>query len=424
MGRFSKPIRRILIPLMILFLLPLPLRASGESGVLTFPAKLETIKANAFRGDSSIRKAVLQEGITTIQSGAFADSSLLEIQLPASLTFIADDAFENSSLQTVTAPEGSYAYRWARERRYIAEYRALLIGETRFLGSDEDGFFLETVLRNKNDAINMAAMLEQVVSPTGAKCRTTRKTNAGYDAIRSAIQTTFADTMDQDISVFFIATHGDSTHDGELMMPFNGDIYDYEDVEDYLDRQYLSFATLASWLSEMVQGKVVVILESCGAGSSIYMDPDRRGAKGTKPEDEDQSEKIVRAAVKAFAAADPGIEHTGPNGGKRDRSTGDMRLPKFYVLAAAAHHEKSWGYSNDQPEVVNLFTKWLIEGVGRKDNSPADVDIRDNILTLNELHRYVQSVGDTYRIKVDGKVYYQHVQAYPENSSQDVFRLQ
>ncbi len=422
------------LSLIVLFLPILPGFSAAEGGnVMTFPKGLWTIGKEAFRGDTSIQKVVLQEGINSIQARAFADSSIREIHLPASLTYIAENAFENTSLETVTAPKGSYAYQWAREHRYITEYRALLIGEKKFLRYNEDGEkTINMVLRNENDVSNMSAMLGRVYGLTGEAFQITKKINAGRYTIQSLIQSTFAGTMDHDVSLFFIATHGMSKNaDGDLEMPFNFNYdesleADYTDqLEAYYDtysrKQYLPFNMLAEWLSTMVNGKVIVILESCGAGSAIY-ESNGLQKRGEKTEEE-LSEDFVRAAVKAFAKADPGIvtgQEPEPNSNRK--STGDLRQPKFFVLAAAAHHEESYGYSNTSPNPVNLFTKWLIEGVGVKGNSPADTD-RDDFLTLNELHRHIQEVGDNYKVKINGSVFYQHVQAYPENSAQAIFLL-
>ena len=431
MKHFQNCTRKVLASFLILLLLPiLPgVSCAEDLKVLTLPESLTTIPQEAFRGDTSLQKVILQEGITSIQSRAFADSSVREISLPASLTYIAEDAFENTSIQTLTAPKGCYAYAWGREHQYITEYRALLIGEKTFLRYDvfyEDGieqrdYTRTEVLRNSNDVSKMAAMLGKVYGPEGGQYKATRKTNAGYYAIQSAIRTTFVDTMEHDISIFFIASHGNSSGDGELEMPFTGDPKNQADRAAYEAQQYLSFETLASWLS-VINGKVIVILESCGAGSSIYVEPN--GAKrGVKTED-DLSEDFVQAAVKAFASVDPGIvvkQEMEPNSNRK--SAGNLRQPKFYVLAAAAHHEESYGYSNTSTDPVNLFTKWLIQGVGEAGNSPADISPQNSILILDELYQYIKSVGDNYKITIQGETYYQHVQVYPENSDQAIFLL-
>lgn len=424
MKYYPKKICRMLTVLLAFLFLPiLPGRSFAEDlKTLTLPQSLTTVAKEAFCGDTSLQKVVLQEGITSIQSRAFADSSVQEISLPDSLTYIAEDAFENTHIQTMTAPKGSYAYAWGREHQYITEYRALLIGEKTFLEGNEK----VDVLRNENDVARMAGMLGKVYGPEGIKYKTTRKINAGYYAIQSAIRTTFVDTMEQDVSIFFIASHGNNDGDGELVMPFMGDPNNYADRNAYEAKRLLSFETLASWLS-VINGKVIVILESCGAGSSIYIESN--GAKrGAKTED-DLSEDFVQAAVKAFAKVDPGIvtkQEPEPNSNRK--STGDLRQPKFYVLAAAAHQEKSYGYSNTSPDPVNLFTMWLIQGVGELGDSPADTTPADNILILNELYEYIKTEGNKKKIPVyvNGVLdhyTYQHVQVYPEGSDQAIFVL-
>ena len=422
--------KRILAFFLILLVFPLfpGVSCADDGAVLTIPKGLITISGQAFYGDTSIQKVIVQEGTETIESLAFADSSIREIRLPASLTYIAEDAFTNTSLETVTAPKGSYAYQWAREHKYIAEYRALLIGETRFLRNDEITYYD----RNRNDVNNMAGMLGRVYGPTGEKFQVVKRINIGRNTIQSAIQSTFAGTMDHDVSLFFIATHGDSSEggDGDLEMPFNwnpdGDDY-WEYYASYFTKNSLSFSVLAEWLSTMVNGKVVVILESCGAGSAIYEgNLVKRGQKS----EEELSEDFVQAAVKAFAKADPGLTmemtETDPEPNSLRKSTGDMRQPKFYVLAAAAHREESYGYANNETDPtapVNLFTQWLIQGVGVNGNSPADINPNDSILTLDELYQYIKSVGDNYKITIQGETYYQHVQVYPEGSDQAIFVL-
>ena len=247
MKNYQKHIRRIRAVLLILLFIPiLPGTAQADDGnVLTLPESLEIIVKDTFYVDKSIQKVVLQEGVSSIQSRAFANSSLQEIELPASLTYIAEDAFENTALKTITAPKGSYAYSWGREHQYIIEYRALLIGEKTFLGSETyyDGesevtnYYTIDVLRNSNDVTKMTGMLGKVYGPEDGKYKTTRKINAGYYAIQSAIRTTFVDTMDQDISIFFIASHGNSGGDGELVMPFTGDPDNKADRKVYLEKQ-------------------------------------------------------------------------------------------------------------------------------------------------------------------------------------------
>ena len=89
--------------------------------VLTMPAALQIIDEEAFYGSTSVDRVVLSNKVTEIRSRAFANSTLSEINLPASITYIAEDAFDGPDKVTVSATEGSYAYRWAVEHGYISE---------------------------------------------------------------------------------------------------------------------------------------------------------------------------------------------------------------------------------------------------------------------------------------------------------------
>ena len=81
--------------------------------VMTLPAQLKTIDAEAFAGIVT-EEIVVPAGCTGIGSRAFAGCGKLRLAvLPASVRSIADDAFEGCSL-TILAPAGSYAAVWAQ----------------------------------------------------------------------------------------------------------------------------------------------------------------------------------------------------------------------------------------------------------------------------------------------------------------------
>jgi len=263
----------------------------------------------------------------------------------------------------------------------------------------------------------MASMLGRVTGPEGGKYKVTKKIDLSRDGIRAAIQKTFRDTTDDDVSLFFIATHGDSTSDGELIVSFLGGLND-ADISAYMGDDCITFDTLAYWLKTYVRGEVIVILESCGAGSAIYDPGEENSAKKASAF---SPEAFASKAVGAFSTADPGLPKVAGDGAK---STGDLRQPKFYVLAAARHHELSWGTEGDyMGNSYNYFTTWLVDGVGNGRSVPADKD-GNRIVTLNELFRYIRDVGDKYPFYDEsGKVYYQHVQRYPAGSAYPLFRV-
>ena len=160
-----------------------------------------------------------------------------------------------------------------------------------------------------------------------------------------------------------------------------------------------------------------MILESCGAGSSIYA----KGA-GAAADSDAAAEAFVRRAVQAFSAADEAVERIPK--GLAPNSTGDLRVEnKFYVLAAAAHHEESFGYEDDVDEHGelweggNLFTEWLLEGIGASQRwAPADLPPKEGMLTLKELYTYIQREHDDDELETEDGIYYQHVQVYPASS--------
>ena len=245
----------------------------------------------------------------------------------------------------------------------------------------EEYFTWDTTHRNRGDAEHMKAMLSTVTGPTGSKkYQCTLKFDQGYSDVEKAIKTTFAKTKKGDVSLFFIATHGNSDGDGELALT---------------DNTMLDFGTLAGWLSKYIKGDIIVIIESCGAGSAIY----KNGASF-------DADAFTQKAIDAFAA----VEEQEANAG-----VGAMRKNRFYVLAAAAHHEMSWGHEGGDPG--NYFTDWLIEGIGKSGKMPADKD-GDKIVTLKELYKYIQKY-DSYTFQ---GTYHQHVKAYPASSSYKLFK--
>ena len=310
-----------------------------------------------------------------------------------------------------------------------AKYRALVVGEETFVKVKNNQYWEDTCTRNTGDMNNIAAMLKKVKGAGGAKYTSVvKKKNLSYDGIRNAIISTFKSAKETDVSLFFIASHGHSSGDGELTMPFRGNIHNKSDVMDYLksSKGSLPIKTLAAWLNSYVKGKVIVILESCGSGSAIFFRKDWENDASElvlcenpkellgqdRGNEADTSAAFVSKAVQAFASRDPGLVESN--------STGDMRSPKFYVLAASRHQELSWGTESGR---YNYFTKWLIDGVGSASRSPADTD-KNKQITLNELFYYISKVGDNepFYDSDDKGPYYQHVQRYPASSNYVLFR--
>ena len=383
--------------------------AAGAEKVLKWPSGTKTVGEKMFYGDTSLQTVYLPEGVDEICSQAFAYSSVQEIHLPKtirSMDQIAGDAFEGcENLRRIYVPEEGEVYDWAHENGYLVEFRALVIGENTFPN--------DSTLRNAMDANRMAAMLNRVSGYTGDPFAVTkiRSDENGSvqtaEGIRSAIQTAFAGTESQDVSLFFIATHG---YRRGLRLP-DGD---------------LSFETLAGWLAA-VPGRVIVILQSCYAGDAIYSpEAEENGAGGSGvqasgipkagPTEQAEEESFVKTAVQVFARKDPGAaviqQADDPSEGVWAKS-GELRVEnKFYVLAASRHDEENFGTEGSAGASGNMFTNWLLQGIGQKANSPADVSPKNGELTLQELYNYVNKYSAVY---TDEGIRYQHVQCYPNN---------
>ena len=283
------------------------------------------------------------------------------------------------------------------------KYRALLIGEEAFD---------PICTRNRGDVTLMNNMLSSVRGPAGGQYSITRQYDLSLTGVRNAISSAFSGADDDDVSLFFIASHGDSTSTG-------GDAGAISLIGSSYDEQWLLISDLANAL-KAVPGKVIVIIETCGSGAAVY-DPDIS---------ENRYNTVRNAAtsfdaevIRAFSEADPGIRVRVPGRtntkGAPTPNTGELRVEnKFYVLTASRYLEESWGTEKGP---YNYFTKWLTDGIGTSGSMAADADANGEA-TLSELFNYVAKRGNDYPFEYDGGIYYQHVQVYPKDSDYGLFR--
>ena len=299
----------------------------------------------------------------------------------------------------VSNKSGSVTSKAAKLKVDQIEYRALLIGECTFdTETESDGF----ASRMAADVYLMEYALSQVKGPKGVKYSVKKKFDLSNDEIHSAIKSAFGKANANDVSLFFISTHGVS--DLDVPTQYMGALATYYNTILRLD-------TLAGWLSD-VPGKVIVMIGSCGSGAAIY----ENGVLTSNAAASDRA--FTQAVIRAFAAKDKIISNS------EAANLGDFCTNKFYVLTAAAHGENSIGFedpNNDVNESWNVFAGGIYDGMLKWDGSKyADADAnKDGTVTLNELYNYVcdfcNYVGDI----VD---YYQHTQVYPANSSYALFK--
>ena len=283
-------------------------------------------------------------------------------------------------------------------------YRALLIGEENFSGQS-------VCTRNRGDVTAMTNMLNSITGPAGGSFSIIKKYDLSASQVLSAVKNAFSGADDDDVSLFFIATHGDVDYTG-----------DYAGALAMSPSGSLLLKDLANALNA-VPGKVIVILESCGAGAAVYPNGGNSSndSKALYEDIKRRATQFDEAVIRAFSGADPGIVvRLQPN--DVQANMGEFRVDnKFYVLTASRYQELSWGMETGKSETsYNYFTLWLTQGIGTSGAMPADAN-SNNQTTLDELYRYISKVGDDYQFKTDGGVYYQHVQVYPADSDYVLF---
>ena len=282
-------------------------------------------------------------------------------------------------------------------------YRALLIGEATFQSEDD-------CPRNRNDVALMKRTLSRVTGLYGGRFTVAERYDLNRAQTLNAIAEVFSGADDNDVSLFFIATHGDAVSSGsaagQLAMSPSG---------------ALSLGELARAL-KAVPGRIIVILEACGSGAGIYEESALYEAFEAAAIADDA------AAVRAFSEADEGIAagtDTVVPGAADAMYAGELReANKFYVLTASRYQEYSYGWEDGNGYGYNFFTKWLTDGVGLSGSMPADGN-GNGALTLDELYAYISRTGDNTCLGYDdwnNVYYYQHVQVYPAGCDFVLFR--
>jgi hypothetical protein len=276
-----------------------------------------------------------------------------------------------------------------------AEYRALLIGEVSFRGSMR-------AERNYGDVELIAKALSTVNTPGGSPYTVVRRKDLLDYRIIEEIELTFGDADEDDVSLLFIATHGDYKNMGR-------DAGCLVTVDSSGGESYMDIYMLADALAK-IKGKVIVWLGSCGSGASIY----EHGV----PQNGDKA--LAAAAMRAFSSRDSvnwvANDAAGELGNitAEKYDTGELRQEgKFYVLTAARYHERSWGMESER---MNYFGKFLSEGITKTNGKmPADGN-KDGKVTQNELFHYIKN-----REEDDEHFINQNVQTYPLDSDYVLF---
>ncbi len=310
------------------------------------------------------------------------------------------------------------------------KYRALVVGVQHNLGwSDtyvEDSVYIDGwtypyfYIKNSpwmgSGYTRLASTLGRVyggAATDNQRFATTQLYDPEDSDLESAIRTTFSGTTDDDISLFYINTHGRSSNDGELSMSFKKTI-NATNVSNFLNggHEVVSFQQLASWMNTYVKGKVIVFIDSCGAGSSIY-DPSvaENSAQGIGVND---SGRIVSEAIAAFSSYS--FTEEEEYDGEPRANYGELRTNKFYVLAASRHQEDSW-VKDGSSTGYSYFNYDLCAALGTSGNMPADQN-GDGAVCIEELFTYIKY---SLNYDMDYSDQKQHIQRYPVGNTDPLF---
>ena len=274
------------------------------------------------------------------------------------------------------------------------EYRALLIGQVSFPGE-------MYAPRGYGSVERIAEMLDNVKTPSHTYYSYIRRKDLNKQQILNAIEETFSTADENDVSLFFIATHGNVSNVGR----YAGALCTVETPNKVYGE--LRVEELAEALGK-IKGTKIVWLSACGTGAAIYdkdhLDEENVALPYTGEVDEDEwGDEWDEYEI------DSGYYP----GEMLNFETGELRLPGFQVMTAARHRFVGWG-SNE--ENVSYFTKYLVDGVYGPDGSmPADLN-GDGKVTQHELFLYIKATEEDPESGMD-----QDVQAYPMESDYVLF---
>ncbi len=219
-------------------------------------------------------------------------------------------------------------------------YRALVLGEQNYAAG-------RTRVGGLNTAQGVADMLaEQDIG--GEKYAVTLRMDVTREALVAAIDETFSDATDKDLSLFYINCHGD--YDGSAYIELH-------------DGTRITAAQL-EMLLRRIPGKVVVIMDCCRSGGFLS-----------------DAGRFMGAMQSAF---------TKPNGPLTDG--------KYIVLTSAGpdqdSYRRSFADGDDEESMATIMARALCEGAGwdlignRICTLKADAD-KSRQVTLQEMYLYL-----------------------------------
>lgn len=253
-------------------------------------------------------------------------------------------------------------------------YRALLISVQSY-PQDVNSVRMGAV----NTVYNMESLMS-TASYDGEECAVTVEIDLTADETYAAIETTFADAREKDVSILYLSCHG-YYRDGMTIMQFS-------------DGSEIAACDLEAALRK-IPGTIVILADFCDSGGLIA------GYDGTH--------SLAGGVISAFSGEDAAFSSS-----------------KYKVLASAALGQDSYrlSFDGDDSSAVTVFARALCDALGwsiddqRRGPLNADSDY-DGEITLWEAYQYARRRVKWYLSRAGG-AYTQDVQVYPEG---DMFVL-
>jgi len=410
---------------------------AATDGNLDMPIALTVIEDEAFSGNSSLTEIVVSDNVTTIGDAVFSNcANLRKIYVPESVTKIGKNAFATGRSDTlVMVLQDSYAHEWCVDNNVAFEFyvtnpvtvRALSVYEVSAPGcsdiptQERDSAMIERMLLKANPA---AANVESI----------TNLKNASKSAIINAIKDMAKTADENDVTFYNMFCHGDDSITNGV----------YAGAMALSDGNWMTFQELANLLDD-IPGRVVIVLLSCGSGSSID-----RAAGARSVDDGFDGDAFASEFIRVISEHDKEITIVeAPKGNYAIMpATGELKKEgKFYVITAARGGESGiYSVFNYEENGITYeaggfshLIKWMYDGVVMETdinslfnlsyitnsnlNGPMSADANsDNIVTLGEMETWLNTMSANNLFDMgDPTLYQMRPQVYPTKSDFELF---
>ncbi len=272
----------------------------------------------------------------------------------------------------------------------IVIYRALLIGiENYDSGNDLSWTFddiedMETVMNNQEYSYQVQRM--------GDSQRVTKS------QILAKLDEYASDTTIDSNDVFFFgySGHGEYSSETSHLVTSDSNRVSVEEIRSKLDN---------------IPGTKIVSIDACQSGDFVNLSESRTEGL-TK---QIQKQVFLDEVIDSFRT--------------KEGARGNFETEyEYYVMAAAAIDESGWEFYKLQNGVYSFF---FADGVGHtgwsnptgKFNSTYNADLNnDNLITLSELHVYINTWVNFYLNYISDEPLFQTVQVYPVDSDYVLFK--